>query len=112
MSSRPISTSQPAFAMDLGSMTFFLFGLMGSRVWTAPPGRGRAKGGRSIIPCICMGGQAQHAIDPCPRPWPMWAARKTKIGEKRFAREQAENALEKWRRRGQRLARHTEFGIG
>ena len=29
MSSRPISTSQPAFAMVCGSITFFLFGVMG-----------------------------------------------------------------------------------
>src|SRR4051812_42132582 len=111
MSSRPLRTSHPAFAMVLGSSTFFLFGCMARTLETAPPGRGRAKGGKPMIHRERMGGQAQHAIDPKRRPWPMWRPEKTKDREKRLAREQAQNALEERRRRSERLARHPELGI-
>src|SRR5512138_2934488 len=60
-SSRPISTSQPAFAMVLGSITRFLFGVMDHTVkWTAR--QPDPAGGRPIILRIRMGGQAQHRL--------------------------------------------------
>src|SRR4051812_23651198 len=117
MSSRPISTSQPAFAMVLGSSSFFLFVVMAHPADWARPGRARKEAGPQYSAVSAWGVKrnfgltARRGIDRAARPWAMSATEKGLKREKRLAREQAQNPLEEWRRRGQWLARNSELGI-
>src|SRR5882724_10334029 len=123
MSSRPISTSHPALAMVFGSITLFLFGLMifhfGKGAARLGPRQRRERtvrrrGGTGFADrnmrqdgdIICrrrMGGQAQPPLTPAPLRG-LCGSQKRRNREKRLAREQAQNPLEKRWRRGERLA--------